>query len=257
MVLCAMPLSAFAANGWEIIDREDGIVVSVKEVEGRALPIFKGRAMVEAPILEVLAVLDDTDKRSDWVKPCIEAKTLKFIDDYNRVVYDRTAAPWPVSDRDVVVRSKVVVDLEKKSVHVGFHSDRTSTFPVPDGVVRMTRLKGFYHLVHKGDEKTEVTYQIDTDPAGMLPDWLIRLVSREIPKDTLGGLRRQVAKTWPSGVYGSFVAKWTALQNEAQPEEGASEPERGAPPVPAPVTAPATAPAPAPAGSPAPAAVDE
>jgi hypothetical protein len=226
--LCFLSTSAWAAKGWEVIDRDDGIVVSVKEVQGRSLPIFRGRGIVKGYILDVLAVLSDSAARSTWVKPCMEAKSLKVIDEFNRVVYDRTDAPWPVSDRDVVVRSKVQIDHENGVVHVGFQSDPTTPYPIPDGVVRMTRLRGFYHLVVKGPERTEVTYQIDTDPGGMLPDWVIRLASRGIPRDTLSGLREQVAKTRASGIYRELIATWTLLHVKS-----AESPASDAPPAPA------------------------
>ncbi len=80
-----------------------------------------------------------------------------------------------------------------------------SVGPVP-GVVRMPRLVGFYHLEAIDAGHTRVTYQVDADPGGWLPGWLVKATTRKLPIQTIVGLRQQVAKT--RGHYEAFLRKY-------------------------------------------------
>lgn len=205
------PAVAHADNAWKEVSRDEGVVVSIKEKESGGLPAFRGVSVINASIYDILAVLNDTGRNTEWMAACREAKVLKKSGPYERIVYNRTAAPWPVDDRDVVLQSKVSVDLEKKEVTITFYSIKSPLKGAVDGVVRMPRLKGHYHLKVLDDNKTRVTYQIDADPGGWLPEWLVASAQEELPRKTLVGLRDQVKKT--KGQYDEFLNEWHPDRN--------------------------------------------
>ena len=122
------------ADGWEKLTEDDGVVVSRKAVPGRSLPIFRGIVTYKESIYDVLAVLDDVALRTKWVHRCIESKMLKKVSDFSRIIYNRTDAPWPVSDRDVVVQSKAIVDPK---LQPGISFTLENYRPKRSGVVRI------------------------------------------------------------------------------------------------------------------------
>lgn len=205
--------SAASAGGWEELLREDGVVVSGREVEGRSLPTFRGQGVVEGHLLEVLAVLSDTPRNVEWMHHCQESRMLKQISEFERIIYNRTTAPWPVADRDVVLRSRAEVDTEKRTVLIKFASIQSPLQGEVDGVVRMPSLQGFYKLEALDLKRTRVTYQVDADPGGLLPDWLAARASRELPLHTLRNLRAQVEKT--RGQYVERIKGWASLYPDA------------------------------------------
>ncbi len=71
----------------------------------------------------------------------------------------------------------------------------------------MPRLRGHYVLKILDYNKTRVEYQIDADPGGMLPDWLIESASKDIPLNTLTGLKKRVAQTRKAGTYKEFTGE--------------------------------------------------
>ena len=177
--------------GWETVVKEGGVVVEKKEVEGRELPVFRGKVVIRGSIYETLTVLDDSSARTKWVHRCSESRVVKTITDFKRYIYNRTDAPWPVNDRDVVVLTNISVDVVKKHVRIAF-SSKSGILPEVDGVVRIPRLEGMYFLEAKGQDHTRVTYEIDTDPGGWLPRWLVKRTTRDIPLKTLLNLQKQV-----------------------------------------------------------------
>ena len=109
---------------------------------------------------------------------------------------------------DVVLRSKLKIIEPGKELKARFTSITSPLKGEVEDVVRMPHLEGFWHLVQINEKLTKVTYQVNADPAGMLPDWLVVMTSRDIPLHTLKGLRDQVAKT--KGEYTDFVSRWKA-----------------------------------------------
>ena len=210
LLLCLCSGGLASAQGkWEVVTKEGGVVVSKKEVKDRDLPIFKGVGVINASVLEILAVLDDIPNNAVWMHQCMESRLIKQVSEYERIVYNRTDAPWPVDDRDVVVSSKATVNRDKRYVIVNFKSIKTPLQGEVEDVVRMPTLRGHYMLKILDYNKTRVEYQIDADPGGMLPDWLIEATSEEIPLNTIIKLRKRVMKTSKAGTYKGFVEKYT------------------------------------------------
>ncbi len=198
--------NAGADDGWVQDASEKGVVVTTRTDPGRSLPVFRGVGTVDAGVFEILAVLDDISHFTEWMADCKDARVLKQINEFERIEYNRIAAPWPVSDRDTTIHSWIEASLSKGDVWARFQSVDAPEAPPVSGVVRMPRLVGYYHLEGIDLEHTKVTYQVDADPGGLLPDWLVKLTSRKLPIETLVGLRRQVAKT--RGQHDAFLKRY-------------------------------------------------
>ena len=108
--------------------------------------------------------------------------------------YNRTDAPWPVWDRDVVLDSRWTSSADGRMVTVEFVNADPSLVPLPEKTVRMPRLSGFYRLWKMEPEKTKVVYQVEADPGGRIPTWLAKRVARDLPWSTLSVLRKRVTK---------------------------------------------------------------
>ena len=209
--VCAEPA---LARGWQTITHDHGVTVEKKDVPGRDLPTFRGISVMNGGIYDVLTVLDDTPGRTEWVHRCIESRVIKQISDFERYVYNRTKAPWPVMDRDALVLTKITVNIEKRTVKIAFKAAQ-GIFPEVDDVVRIPNLEGFYYMEALSESKTRVTYQLDLDPGGWLPNWLIKRTSLQIPLMTLRKLKKQVKKVAERGDFTARRASWHARLKKA------------------------------------------
>ena len=106
------------------------------------------------------------------------AKKLKQLPNFGRIVYSRTEAPWPVSDRDVVLRGELEVNPDKGVAISRFWASKSKLKGKVSGVVRMKRLRGFWKLTAISDTRTRVVYQVSADPAGLLPDWVAAMAQK-------------------------------------------------------------------------------
>jgi hypothetical protein len=211
--LAALLLASAAArasddDGWQPLVTQDGVSVRERGAPDRALPELEAEGEIDAGIFEVLAVITDVPNQTKWMPDCVEARFVRQDSPELGVIYNRTAEPWPVSDRDVVLRTEVLLLEPGTHAATRFANVEDAAAPPVDGVVRMPRLAGEYDLVALAPTRTKVTYRLDADPGGSLPAWVTTRFARNTPLQTLLGLRNQVHAT--RGRYAEFVAQWSA-----------------------------------------------
>ena len=187
--------SSKADGAWEFVKQADGIVVERRVVAGSNLKEFRGEAVVPAPVGAILAVFSDVAHATEWMDSCNGSRTLEDLGDSEKVVYNRTHAPWPVADRDAVLHNVAHFDQAGRRVELDFWSVQDGQAPPVKGVVRMPFLRGHWILWPSADgATTRVEYQVHANPGGRLPDWLVNYVSRDLPYKTIEGLRAQVKR---------------------------------------------------------------
>ena len=69
----------------------------------------------------------------------------------------------------------------------------------------MPYLKGYWLLEAIDDQSTRVVYMVNTDPGGMLPNWLIKKITSYLPYYTLQGLRKQIKRSRKKNRYQKFL----------------------------------------------------
>jgi hypothetical protein len=226
--------SATSIKGpWQPVRSDNGITVVRRTVAGTQLHEFQGTGIIEAPISVVMAVLNDTDHRREWMKESKEQRTLQQVNDRMVILYNRIGAPWPVADRDSVLRAVTVFDTRNKLVRIEIVSTTHPDAPPVKGAVRMPFMVAHWYLWPvEGGKWTRAEYQVHADPGGSLPDWLINLVSKKIPHDTISALREQVKRRR----YPELEAKLEALPEyrAVVSTEAAAAPPAAPPPAPTP-----------------------
>jgi hypothetical protein len=192
---CALATAEPAPSGpWQYVRDDDGIHVDKRSVPGSNLAEFRGRAVVDAPLSSVMAVLHDAPRRTEWMERCIDSRMLEDGTG-TQLSYSRTHAPWPIADRDVVVRAETSFDDASHTVRIEFHDVEDARMPPTKGVVRMPFFRGHFYLRPTPDRAhTEVEYQVHANSGGLLPDWIANRVAREIPYKSLLALRAQVRR---------------------------------------------------------------
>jgi hypothetical protein len=205
-LVAALCLAETADDGWHVIDRDRGITVSRKEQPGRGLPAFRGQGQLKGNVLQVLALMLDSDRVERWAHGVNKSRRVKRINAQEELIYLYSDVPWPVRDRDMVVRRRVEVvrpGAEFK-IHLSCEPDAV---PLASGTVRVRECSSAFHLRKVSEGVTEVDYQMSLDPAGLLPKWAGNYVAKHVPFKTLVGLEERAAQT--QGQYEAVVKAWS------------------------------------------------
>ncbi len=219
--------STASATGWRKLYAKEGVTVTAKDRPGSDLPILRGVGVLATNLYLLLAIVDDVPRHKEWVYRLETSKLLSRPDPLHARAYLRFGFPWPTSDRDGLI--DVVVERRWKPHHelwITFKSAVDKRMPVQPGVVRVPRTLGYTRLRWLGPNRTHVVYQIDTDPAGNLPRWLVRWISEDLPLRIVRGLRKQLVRR--SQHYVAFSRVWDPRLTP-QPDAPADFPLRGVP----------------------------
>ena len=188
---CALLAPLPARAEWTVVANEQQVEVSQQPVDGRGMPMFRGIGEVAATPDEIREVLEDVDSHAQWMPDVRESRLVRETGE-QITVYRRSAAPWPVSDRDVVVRSHTEVIQPGVEIHALFEGVADPDVPELSGVVRMPHLIGHWKVRAIAPDRSLVEYQVDADPGGSLPGWLAASASKDNPIRTIVGLRERV-----------------------------------------------------------------
>jgi len=202
-------------NPWEFVTVENGVRVTTRDVVGRSFPEFQGEGVVNANAFHIAAVISDVARHCEWRPKCKRARIVHRTGQQELIMYSQSPAPWPVSDRDVLLKASLFFESSKNQIRSTFKNVRHPKAPPIDGIVRVPWIRGFYKLKILGPYKTFVTYRVNADPGGLIPAWLAARTSRLLPLKTIMGLRRQVKR--PNRQYHTFRKKWDPRQQPKSP----------------------------------------
>ena len=179
------------AEDWKVAKDEDGIKVSLSEVPGSQYKAYQGVTLINAPVAKISALQEDVAGACAWIHECKTQKMLKHEGDKSWT-YTQFNTPWPVTPRDSVL---LVTSTTAPDGTLTRTLEGTPTYlPDEKGFVRVAQVKGFWKLVPKGANQTEVTYQVHTEPGGSVPSWLANKFVVDAPFNTLKALKERAQK---------------------------------------------------------------
>jgi hypothetical protein len=193
--LCLLALlavgSAWAEPAWETVTqgRQRGEVSSyVREVPGHDVKSFKGVVETPLPMTAILAVLADLNNLPNWVFQCERSRhDLNWPD---VVYYLEFHTPWPVNNREAVLRNTVSQDPQTLVVTINTVAIQ-GYVGASRGRVRIPELNNRFLIEPLKDGGTRVSFETLVDPGGAIPAWVSNWIATSAPKETLTALLKQ------------------------------------------------------------------
>ena len=185
-MLLSLALSSFGyrfqVDDWLLEREKKGIKVFTKKSRWGRLRDSKAEMLLpNAKIDELVKFISDFDNYPNWVPRCREAKVLARISDNEFIAYMIFKSPWPVADRDCVVRVRIDRDPATGSVTIRETSE-PKYVNRRSNVVRIEQMFSNWRIVPQ-PEGLMVTNEYSTNPGGTIPDWLTNTQSVENPFD--------------------------------------------------------------------------
>ncbi len=192
IALSTSPVLA-GAGEWRWIEDKRGVQLWTLQTPGEVLPGFRGQTKIRGTIAQIVNQMLDVRHHTEWMHRCAESWIYQHTTENRGILYNRTSSvPWPVWDRDVVLDVQFDYAADRKSLTVRFRNRNDLLRPVPERVVRMPKLVGFYKMTQIAPNLTNVLYQVEVDIGGTIPDWIAEEVAEDLPFYTLLSLRERV-----------------------------------------------------------------
>ncbi|MFT4613651.1 MAG: hypothetical protein ACI9NT_000792 [Bacteroidia bacterium] len=162
--------SAQAEEEWELQKDDEGIQLYTRKVASSPFLEVKVTTRISSPMEKLTEVFGDGSGCAPWRNNCKSSKVLRQESEAERFIYMILDLPWPISDRDLVVRSLTITDLESQSTTVDASSVE-GEYPEQDYVRAISRAQYQMHLVEPGE--IDLTYTVHVDLGGDISPGLV------------------------------------------------------------------------------------
>ncbi|WP_345369642.1 hypothetical protein [Algivirga pacifica] len=184
LLLTTLEVQAQENQPWELVNQADNIEVYNRPHPSSCFKEFKVIARIKGSYLEkAKGILLDFNSYQSWMPACNQSKLISTEEEsyYHYTTYD---APWPVSNRDLILN----VQMEESIDSVIVYQQAAPDFlPEHKGFTRIGKFSGFWELVQENEWFT-ITYQASTDPGGKIPSWLSDMSTARTPLKTMQNL---------------------------------------------------------------------
>jgi hypothetical protein len=182
------------APAWETLRREEGILVSRREVKGSPFVAFRGEGDVDAPLLSVGSVLVDVPREREWIDSLAEARILRQVTRTEYITYTHVSTPPTMSDRDFVMDATIEADAARHALIVRMRSVDDPSAPKTKFVRGQMEDSSFVLTSIDGGKRTHVVAEVHCDPKGSIAGWIVNLFQKSWGFNTIHSLRAQVSK---------------------------------------------------------------
>jgi hypothetical protein len=173
---------------WQLKKDKDGVKIYTRKNPKRAFDELKAVSVMNFSQQEMLSLIMDVSSHTKWVYNAIKSEPVKLISESEMIYYGETYAPWPVSNRDLIINIKAQYFPETGLLRVDAISLH-DYLPNVNGKVRVPYSHSIW-LISKMNQQIKVEYTLDIDPGGALPAWLVNLASIEGPYQSFLAMRK-------------------------------------------------------------------
>lgn len=168
---------------------QDGIKVYTCKTVGEKLRSLRAEFILKDLTIDQLEdFLLDVDGYKRWQYNMIESRMLKKVSDRDMIYRTVVDAPWPVENRELIVRYTSERDTVRQTMNIVIANDSYS-YPESDDLIRVPSSYATWNIVTQGND-LKVEYALRIDPGGSVPAWLINIAMAEGPHHSFRNMKR-------------------------------------------------------------------
>lgn len=154
------------------------------------LVAFRLIGRIQASPIEVATGILDRDHRLQWMRDIRELRTVKIPLPGTVIEYSAVKTPFIIKDRDFVIQTSVEVSADRQTITVVSKSVESESVP-ETSMVRGKLTEGKF-VIEPGKVAgtSQLTADMDVDPRGSVPRWIVNHFQKNWPVGMFRGLKR-------------------------------------------------------------------
>lgn len=188
---------------WQLKREQLNLKIYTASIENSKLKAVRIETSFKSSVEPLIRLLFDPELRQSWDEMCKQVKVLGRTEREN-ISYLRFDMPWPVKDRDVVMKSQLNITGKVATItsEAGDKSvPRYSQYKrVTEAWYRWQLIDGSEQIrsgtladsIAQTEAKTALIAEMYMDPAGPIPAWLLNHLALTQPGITIEKLRELV-----------------------------------------------------------------
>jgi len=202
MLMCGF--YGYAQEVWKLKTDKDNIQIYSKSSPNSKIKTLKVVCTIDASLSQVAAVMLDIVSATDWIYRTKSAIVQKEISPSEIIYYSEIDMPWPLSNRDFIVRINLSQDTVTKALTMSTQN-LPNYIPEKKDIVRVRQSEALWIFKSIGKNKVTIEYTLVVDPGGAIPVWLVNLFSTKGPFECFKNLKEQINKPVYSKAKFSFI----------------------------------------------------
>lgn len=184
-----------AAGQEDCVLRKDDFGIKVYSCPSKhsKFKLIKAEFTVTATANQLTAMWLDPENYTKWQYNTVESNLVKRLNENEIIYYTEVAAPWPVSNRDLVIHLKVSKDIQTNVLHVSANSV-SDIVPLKEQKVRIPSSISSWKVTPISESQFKVEYSMEIDPGGYVPPWMVNMVAAEAPHESFQNFKKIVEK---------------------------------------------------------------
>jgi ribosome-associated toxin RatA of RatAB toxin-antitoxin module len=209
-LIILIALNLFVADGtepsaWKLSTEKEGIKVYTRSIPNSKIKALKADCIMNAKPSQFVAVILDVKGSESWVYHAKGVKLLKQVSPSELFYYSEVVVPWPFQNRDYIAH--IIISQNPKTKVVTIDAPCLADMvPEKNNIVRIRHSVGKWTITPTGNSQIKVEYEIEVDPAGAIPAWLINLFATKGPLETFERLKLELPKPAYKNAKFDFIA---------------------------------------------------
>lgn len=173
---------SFVGSDWKQVLKKENIVVYNRDIEGDKFKQSKVETTINYGTLDKAEkILKNIAEYKNWQPNCESSEIVKTSQN-SIVMYLTFGAPWPVSDRDLIIESTFSREGKKLIVK---SSAKPTLKSEDDDYVRIIYCEGIWEIEEKEGGELFLRNTNHSNPGGNIPAWLSTTAVEDIPMETM------------------------------------------------------------------------
>lgn len=188
-LLVLLTRDAMPQANWKLTRDKDNIKIYTAKDDASGFKRIKVEAVMEGTLQKLVAVLMDVSNNKQWVYNTKQSYIIDRRDAKEIVYYAETALPWPLSNRDMVIKMSFDLDTinhKLKVLAVGM----PDSLPVKKGLVRIQKFRAAWNVQYDGTGKIRIDYFLAVNPGGNIPAGISNMFVAKGPFETFSNLSK-------------------------------------------------------------------
>jgi hypothetical protein len=192
LVFTLVGFSLRAQNNWNLKKNKDGIRIYTRTDQSSKINQIRVDMEMQGTISEMAAVMLDLKDHVKWSYATKSCNLVRKISESELYFYTEMNSPWPLSNRDLIVHLLITKDSTKRVLNIT-EIDVPKYLPETQSIVRVPVSKAVWIITQVDMHTIHIDYQIQIDPGGSVPAWLVNMFATKCPYESFKNLSTQIA----------------------------------------------------------------
>ena len=183
--------TGFSQYNWKLEKDKNGIKVYKSDIPGSDFKAIKVECTLAGNYTKLISVLTNVARFSDWIYNTKSTNLVQQITPLDIIYYSETYLPWPMANRDAVIRIKIKTDSLPRLLTITGSSESARVAIIP-GKVRVSHYVSKWRVIMPSANTIRIHYILEVDPGGSIPGWVANMFAEKGPYETFSNLASQL-----------------------------------------------------------------